>query len=109
MARPCRWLRHPGEGRSPRGTHRGGLLERRRAARSGAPEAGPRPPRVAGISGHNAGQTVRYTLARGPVTPEGTHAPPIGPRKGPPRGGLISLRNGTFLVRHRLRGPRHGG
>src|SRR4051812_10266279 len=109
MARKSRWLRHPGEGRSPGGTHRRGLLERRRPARPRAPEAGPGPPHLAGISAGNAGQAVRYTLARGPVTWTEATRHRSDRVKGPPRGGLISPPHGTFLVRHRLRGPRHGG
>src|SRR5436853_7831338 len=96
MARAGRGIRHPGQGRGPRGTHRRGLLERGRTARPGAPEARPGPARVAGISGLTAPQAVRYTLPRGPVAHTERDQTRIGPQERPPRGGLISPQMGLF-------------
>src|SRR5436853_2131934 len=96
MARESRGIRHPGQGRCARGTHRRRLLERGRTTRSGAPEAGPRPARVAGISAANAAQVVRYTLPRGPVAHTERNETRIGPQERPPRGGLISPEMGLF-------------
>src|SRR5690349_18065303 len=96
MARESRGIRHPGQGRGPRGKHRRGLLERRRTARPRAPEARPGPARVAGISRPTAAQVVRYTLPRGPVAHTERNETRIGPQERPPRGGLISLEMGLF-------------